>query len=59
MMQQGTKRPRVNDYTGEHSKTAVAARSEKFYMPGGDLIVQAENTLYCLHSYHFTRATSF
>ncbi|KAL1746934.1 hypothetical protein HDZ31DRAFT_33020 [Schizophyllum fasciatum] len=38
---------------------ATLSRSQEYYMESGDLVVQAGETIYRLHSFHLRRATSF
>ncbi|KAL1723242.1 hypothetical protein EV715DRAFT_269869 [Schizophyllum commune] len=35
------------------------SRSEEYYVEGGDVVVQVENTLFRLHGFHLKRATTF
>ncbi|KAI5834562.1 hypothetical protein K523DRAFT_412296 [Schizophyllum commune Tattone D] len=35
------------------------SRSEEYYVEGGDIVVQVENTLFRLHGFHLKRATTF
>lgn len=51
------KRLREDTFAGEDTGEAAVTRSDKYYIPGGDLVCKAENTLFRVHSYHFMRAS--
>ncbi|TRM65053.1 hypothetical protein BD626DRAFT_490743 [Schizophyllum amplum] len=49
----------TNTYAMPSEDTQTITRRESIYVEGGDIIVQAGTTLFCLHAFHLRRSTSF